>query len=364
MKKMLPFLALIISYNLFAQSVGPSSPSTLTTAVIPGSSVTWSIPGNAAFSDDSYTTTGDITGAIGNFTDYLVATNFGFSIPGGSSITGIEVIVERADPNSRTSDYRVRIVKGGVIGATEMSAGAAYPAADAYGIYGSPTDTWGETWSDVDINAADFGIAIAAQRNALGTSDGKIDNILITVYYAAVLPVKLISFSAHKKDNAVQVKWTVEEESDMSHYEIERSSDANNFTSISTVTSRNQITRSDYTVTDSRPINGIAYYRLKSVESHGKITYSKVAVLNFNKTQAMSIYPTKIKAGTPLYITNQDNENLTVYFYAASGKLLGETRTKSNEIQTSFLANSVGMVFYKIVKENGVKAGSGTLIAD
>jgi len=343
MKKLLLFSALVISFNLFAQD-GPLSPATFTTVAISGSSVTWSNTANAGTSDNAYTSTGNI--------------------PGGATITGIEVRIERADPNAATADYSIRIVKGGVISLTEMSAGAAYPGADSYNIYGDPYTAWGEAWTDVDINAADFGVAIAAQRNAAGTTAGVIDDISITVYYSAVLPVKLISFSASKKGNAVEVKWVVEEESNLSHYEVERSSNGTDFAAINTVTSRNQNSQSSYTVTDYTPLTGISYYRLKSVEINGKPGYSKIVSFSFNKVQGMSIYPTKLKAGTTLHVTNSASETLTVYFYSVSGRLLGKARTESNEIQTSCLANAAGMIFYKIVKENGATAGSGTLIAN
>ena len=364
MKKLLLFLALSISYNLFAQE-GPLSPSTITTVAIPGSSATWSTTGNASVSDDAYTGTGDIAGGAGSYTDYLVATNFGFAIPGGATITGIEVSYERSDASGLSSDYRIRIVKGGVIGSTEMSTSTAYPATDAYNIYGNPFDSWGETWTDADINAADFGVAIAAQRNAAGgTSAAVIDHIQITVYYSAVLPVKLVSFSAAKKTNYVELKWTVEEEEDLSHYEIQRSSNGTDFTTISNVPSRNQYTQSVYTTNDNRPVNGVAYYRLKSVEKNGKASYSKVVTINFSKTGGISMYPTHFKAGSLLHITNPGNENLTVYFYSAAGKLLGKVKTESIEVQASFLSNNKGMIFYKVVKENGSTASSGTLFAD
>jgi hypothetical protein len=364
MKKLLPILALIVSVSVFAQS-GPLGPSTVTTVAIPGSSATWANAGNASLSDDTYTGTGDITGGAGSYTNYLVATNFGFAIPGGAIITGIEVTVERSDASGLTSDYRVRIVKGGVISTTDMSSGTAYPGTDSYNIYGSPSDSWGETWTDADINATDFGVAIAAQRNAAGgTSAAVIDQVLVTVYYSGVLPVKLVSFSANKTSNSVELKWTTEEESNISHYEIQRSTNGTDFATIGNVSSRNQNTRSFYTSTDNKPVNGVAYYRLRSVELSGKAGYSKIVSINFSKTGGISIYPTKFKGGSAMHITNPGNDNLTVYFYSASGKLLGQSKTESNEIQASFLSTTTGMIFYKIVKDNGSQVSSGTLIAD
>jgi hypothetical protein len=365
MKKLLPIFALIVSCNLFAQSGGPFSPSTVTTVAIPGSSATWSNTGNTSLSDDSYTNTGDIAGGAGSYTDYLVATNFGFSLPVGAAITGIEVTFERSDASGLTSDYRVRIVKGGIISSTEMSSGAAYGATDSYGIYGSPFDSWGETWTEADINAADFGVAIAAQRNAAGGSSAAvIDHILITVYYAATLPVKIVSFSASKKSGYIETQWVTEEESNIRHYEIQRSTNGTDYVTIGNVASRNQSTRSLYSYNDKNPVNGIAYYRLKSEELNGKSEYSKIVSINFTKPGGISIYPTKLVAGSALHITNPANEKLTVYFYSTGGKLLGKSKTETNLISATFLSKNKGMIFYKIINENGSQVSSGTLVAD
>jgi len=364
MKKLLPILALIASLNLFGQG-GPLAPSTVTTVAIPGSSATWSNTNNASVSDDAYTSTGNIAGGAGSYTDYLVATNFGFNIPGGATITGIEVTVERSDASGLTSDYRVRIVKGGVISSTEMSSGAAYGATDSYVLYGSPIDSWGESWTDADINASNFGVAIAAQRNAAGgSSNAVIDHILISVYYNATLPVTLVDFTANKKNNTVEMQWITEEESNISHYEIQRSKNGSDFVSIGNISSRNQIARSSYSFTDEKPVNGMAYYRLKSAELNGKAAYSKIVSINFTKAGGISIYPTKLKAGATLHITNPASENLTIYFYSSSGKLLGKSITGSNIISTSFLSNTTGMIFYKISKENGSQLSSGTLVVE
>ena len=364
MKNLLPFFALIVSSNLFGQA-GPLSPAAVNTIVIPGSSATWANTNNASQSDDVYTGTGNIAGGTGSYTDYIVATDFGFNIPSGATITGIEVIVERSDASGLTSDYRVRIVKGGVISSTEMSSGTAYGSVDSYGIYGSPFDSWGETWTETDINSSNFGVAVAAQRNAAGgSSDAVIDQILITVHYIATLPVKLVDFSASKKNNYVKIEWITEEESNISHYEIQRSTNGIDFITIGNVASRNQNARGFYSFDDNDPVKGMAYYRLKSAELSGKSGYSKIASINFTKAGGIAIYPTKLKAGSVLHITNPANENLTAYFFSTSGRLLGKSVTESNIISASFLSKASGVIFYKIVNENGSQVSSGTLVAD
>jgi hypothetical protein len=52
----------------------------------------WASPGNVQQSNDLYAT----TNAGAGYSAELVATGFGFNIPAGATITGIEVIVERS----------------------------------------------------------------------------------------------------------------------------------------------------------------------------------------------------------------------------------------------------------------------------
>src|SRR3989344_4008352 len=119
-------------------------------------------------------------------TYYLMATNFGLSVPTDATIDGILVDVERQSNDQVAdvvSDYRVRIVKDGAIGETDRAkAGFWGFTANVVTTYGSPTDTWGETWTPSDINSSDFGFAIAA---TIGdpAGDARADMIRIKVHY-------------------------------------------------------------------------------------------------------------------------------------------------------------------------------------
>jgi cysteine-rich repeat protein len=109
----------------------------------------------------------------------LKATGFGFSIPGGAVIEGIQVDFERW--GGEAFDQRVRIVKAGIIGATDRSLPGNWPDADTFVTYGSNGDLWGETWTAADINAANFGFALSA---LVGDSVAVADAIAITVFYS------------------------------------------------------------------------------------------------------------------------------------------------------------------------------------
>lgn len=363
---LLTYLFIFSAIVLQAQIQGPLSGSSFTTVVIPGSNRTWTNPGNATTSDDIYSTFGNIIGGVGSFTDYLVATNFGFSIPSGVTITGIIVEVERSDLNFRTADYSVRIVKGGTVRVAERAGGSSYPFSDSYQSYGNAGDLWGETWTDADINAANFGVAIAAQRSvAGGTTGGRVDHIRIIVFYDfTILPVKLLHFSALRKDNSVAVTWITTDEINMNRYEVERSINARDFINIKSVTSLDKPNETKYAITDNNPLSGISYYRLKTVEDNGTVKYSKIISLQYSTGNAVSIYPTVWKSGSPLNITNPEKEKLTIYFFTTSGQLTCKAVTKSNGVPTELISKEKGILFFRITNEEGKICGSGKLIAN
>lgn len=163
-------------------SSGPNSGGTFANDTSFGGNA-WTGASNAASSNDSRATA-TVTGS-GSTTNYLKATNFGFSIPAGATIDGI-VVEWECSVVGNAKDGRVRIVKGGTIGSTDKSKPEATPwstGADAYRSYGASNDLWGETWDADAINNSGFGAVMAAE-GFFGAGDPcKIDHVRITVYY-------------------------------------------------------------------------------------------------------------------------------------------------------------------------------------
>ena len=142
-------------------SQGPLSPGTLADDATVGLQP-WTDPTNAASSNDSYTTA-SMTVSVSH---YLKATNFGFSVPTGATITGILVEIEKSKTGgaiNNATDNIVKIVKSdGTIGTEDKKLAGTWPTTDAYYSYGSLSDLWSETWTYSDINDADFGVVISA----------------------------------------------------------------------------------------------------------------------------------------------------------------------------------------------------------
>src|SRR5262245_26789712 len=182
----------IVAATLFADAVGAEAltqgPNYPTTIVEEGTFPPyepWQNPQNAAASDNVwavYSPPGDVGSTM-----LLKVTGFGFAIPAGSVIEGIEVTVELhtmlLDMQSTVTDSEVRLVKGGANGATNKTGtGAVTPGApDSFLVYGGSNDLWGETWTAADVNAADFGFAF---RISAIISITFVDSISIRVFYS------------------------------------------------------------------------------------------------------------------------------------------------------------------------------------
>jgi hypothetical protein len=114
---------------------------------------------------------------------------------------------------------------------------------------------------------------------------------------AAPLPVAITSVSATETAGNVDVKWHVINEKNMQQYEVERSFDGVSFTKQQTVASNNAGT-SDYSWSDKNMMPGTYYYRIRSVDNSGKVTYTdKVRVIIGNGKPLITIYPNPIKDG-------------------------------------------------------------------
>lgn len=144
--------------------------------------VAWSSPGNAAASDNSRATAA--LPSAGTRTQYLLITNFGFSIPTGATIDGFLITVEGSV--LATTGFPIaygRIVKQGVIGATEIVASSVFTSTtDQTRTIGSSSSLFGDTYTAADVNASNSGITIQC-REQFDFSTVRIDHVQLTVYY-------------------------------------------------------------------------------------------------------------------------------------------------------------------------------------
>jgi hypothetical protein len=123
------------------------------------------------------------------------------------------------------------------------------------------------------------------------TSDATSSFGQITFGYTTFpVPLKLISFTAERRTGTSYLTWITENEENVDHFDVQRSYNANNFSTIGNVTARNTGTRQIYNFQDHSTLDGLAYYRIKSIDRDGKFSYSKTVVVAENNLQATSFY--------------------------------------------------------------------------
>lgn len=134
-------------------------------------------PGNAYASDNS---TADFDSADDERVDYY---NFGFSIPTGSQIDGIEVSVEAASFLSGTpAQFELTPRYNGRASAANTQNTGNFGTTDSTLTVGGASDLWGRTWTVGDFSDANFSIRV--QENAAsGTVLMELDHIQVKVYY-------------------------------------------------------------------------------------------------------------------------------------------------------------------------------------
>ncbi|HMG68488.1 MAG TPA: hypothetical protein VK588_12410, partial [Chitinophagaceae bacterium] len=110
------------------------------------------------------------------------------------------------------------------------------------------------------------------------------------------LPLKFGDFKVYEKTNGdLDIDWTGYSDIDLNHFEIERSSTGQQFTSIGKVIARNQVAKTDYTWTDSAPLKNVSFYRINAIDIDGKSNYSTIVRFDFGKTNSgLTLFPNPV----------------------------------------------------------------------
>ncbi len=109
------------------------------------------------------------------------------------------------------------------------------------------------------------------------------------------LPIEILSFDATKSKTSTLLTWTTVNAIQMNYFDVERSQDGKTFSPIGqSVKAVNTIDKMAYNLTDEKPFEGINYYRLKSVETSGKIVYSKVISVLFGTNFVAKAFPNPV----------------------------------------------------------------------
>lgn len=100
------------------------------------------------------------------------------------------------------------------------------------------------------------------------------------------VPIQFLQFTATRKAGYSQLDWTTAREINADHFEVERSDDGQNFRRIGLVSANGSLQTNMYQYPDRLPLNGTAWYRIRSVDKNNRVNYSSIAVVTERNTSA------------------------------------------------------------------------------
>ncbi len=177
------------------------------------------------------------------------------------------------------------------------------------------------------------------------------------------LPVTLVNFRGEQSGSINKLIWSTSTETNNKGFELERSSDGRNFSSITFVASKaengNSNSTLNYNYNDVRPLAGNNYYRLKQVDKDGKTSLSNVVLLSSKVADITlsSVYPNPATRALNLVITSPRVEKVTIIVTDLTGKVLIQRATQlvigDNQEFFSVQQLAAGTYFIKAVCANG-----------
>ena len=161
----------------------------------------------------------------------------------------------------------------------------------------------------------------------------------------SVLPVTFSEFSLARKNGDVMVHWSTETEQNTSVFEVERSLDGTNWSTISKVKAAgNATSRSSYSYTDRNPSSQALYYRIRQVDEDGTFTYTSVKSITMDKVSSglkiasasnrlILQFPQMVKSGVSVRIISLNGQVLKEQrIEQAVGQVSVSTHLKGNYI--------------------------------
>lgn len=150
-----------------------------------------------AGSGSGWTNSGNITADDGNTADIastpsgspnLIASSFGFNIPTGRTILGVEVKVERhATGNFSTTTFWEDVVlyNGSDLG-NDKAPGGSWTGTPTVDTIGGAADTWGASLTPAIVNSTSFGVRMKVAATGLESGHtAHIDYVTMRVWYSA-----------------------------------------------------------------------------------------------------------------------------------------------------------------------------------
>jgi len=139
----------------------------------------------------------------------------------------------------------------------------------------------------------------------------------------ALLATNLLSFTGKKEGYDAKLQWVIDNAFDYHSFELERSSDAVNFTSVATLKAVDNFGKLNFLHTDYNMPYGSLYYRLKVKQLNGSFIYSKIiAIENLKRTSSIVITPNPAQEFVNILWNEKASVKVNARLFDVNGRLV------------------------------------------
>lgn len=150
-----------------------------------------------------------------------------------------------------------------------------------------------------------------------------------------LLPVELIRFHGRNEGDINILEWSTATEQNTDVFIVERSSDGNNFSHISTVNASGNSTEIlNYQVIDHQPIIGMNYYRLRNIDLNGSNSLSEIIDVQYISKNTIHLYPNPSRDLVNYQLPNNVNNPILLEMRDVSGRI----------VKSLMLTTSIGVI--------------------
>ncbi len=176
-----------------------------------------------------------------------------------------------------------------------------------------------------------------------------------SISFSGALPVQLVSFSGNRVIEGIELTWKTSQEINSQSFEIERSSDALDYTIIGKLEALgNSQTGKTYQFTDSNPIEGINYYRLKQIDLDKKINYLRpISVIYAYEERELVLYPNPSSSTIKLPLSFVQNSDM-IRIYNLQGVLVKQIPVNETNLYLKVEDLSSGIYIIESLSNNEI----------
>jgi hypothetical protein len=175
----------------------------------------------------------------------------------------------------------------------------------------------------------------------------------------APLSVSLLSYTAEAAGSKARLSWTTGNEQNNDYFEISRSTDGRNFSTIAKVGSKgNGNQAQDYMAWDEQPVTGTNYYRLSQYDLGGKLTRHGVRVLHFGEEAVdvlLTAWPNPIVDVLHLRFPAPPGDNAKIIVTDIQGKTILQQKWTGLQLSVDMHRLSTGIYFVRYSDSNMIR---------